>query len=290
MVAILNPLGPGRQIPVDRAVVVVGRSPDCDSVLDVSSKISRMHCALVQVDKAYYVRDLGSMNGVWVNGVRVEREARIENGARIAIGDVQYQFYENVQPGEKSPRKVSAADASQQFPVLIDEALPAQAMDDVIELVDLVEDDVIALDDSYQFDGDPAFADEIVVADVEEVVDSVDVIDVVEVVDLVDEDYPPVRHASDSARPAAYVEDVEIFDEIEVIDHVEVIEEIEVIDAVEVINGIEPIEVTEVEEFHDDVEIVDAVEVIDLVDVIEDVETIEDVQPDFRPRPRRPRR
>ena len=70
MVAVLYPTGPGSQIVIDRAVVLVGRSADCDAVIDFSSRISRMHCVLVQVDADYYVRDLGSMNGVWVNGDR----------------------------------------------------------------------------------------------------------------------------------------------------------------------------------------------------------------------------
>jgi pSer/pThr/pTyr-binding forkhead associated (FHA) protein len=49
MVAVLHPLNDGNQIVLDRAVILVGRSPDCDAVLTGSSKISRMHCALVQV-------------------------------------------------------------------------------------------------------------------------------------------------------------------------------------------------------------------------------------------------
>jgi pSer/pThr/pTyr-binding forkhead associated (FHA) protein len=77
MVAILHPTGPGTQIAFDRAVVLIGRSPECDVVLDMSSKISRMHCALVQVDTAYYIRDLGSLNGVTVAGQRIEKDAKL---------------------------------------------------------------------------------------------------------------------------------------------------------------------------------------------------------------------
>ena len=70
MVAVLHPTGPGSQIVIDRAVVLVGRSADCDAIIDFSSRISRMHCVFVQVDADYYIRDLGSMNGVRVNGER----------------------------------------------------------------------------------------------------------------------------------------------------------------------------------------------------------------------------
>jgi pSer/pThr/pTyr-binding forkhead associated (FHA) protein len=96
MTALLHQLGGGRQIPVDRAVVLVGRSTECDVVLDCSSKISRIHCALVQVDADYYLRDLGSMNGVWVAGQKVVRQQRLQNGMEVCIGDVRFLFLENV--------------------------------------------------------------------------------------------------------------------------------------------------------------------------------------------------
>jgi pSer/pThr/pTyr-binding forkhead associated (FHA) protein len=96
MTALLHQLGGGRQIPVDRAVVLIGRSVECDAVIDFSAKISRMHCAVVQVNSEYYLRDLGSMNGVWVGGQRIVRELRLVSGMEISIGDVRFLFLENV--------------------------------------------------------------------------------------------------------------------------------------------------------------------------------------------------
>ncbi|MEZ6126059.1 MAG: FHA domain-containing protein [Planctomycetaceae bacterium] len=106
MVAVLQQLGGGRLIPIDRAVVLVGRSADCDVVIASSQKISRHHCCLVQVDNSYYIRDLGSMNGVWVNGDRVNRDMIMNSGDRICIGDVEFQFYPNVRV---EPRKPNSA-------------------------------------------------------------------------------------------------------------------------------------------------------------------------------------
>jgi pSer/pThr/pTyr-binding forkhead associated (FHA) protein len=96
MSALLQQLGGGRQIPVDRAVVLIGRGPECDAVIDSSTKISRMHCALVQVDNDYYLRDLGSMNGVWIGGQKIVREQRLSNGTEVTIGDVRFLFLTNV--------------------------------------------------------------------------------------------------------------------------------------------------------------------------------------------------
>lgn len=128
MVAVLHPTGPGQQIPIDRAVVLIGRSPECDAVIDFSTKISRMHCALVQVDTGYYIRDLGSMNGVWVGGERVEKEAKLTNGVEVAIGDVKFQYLENVQPAAKPARVVADRPG---MPVLLDECVEVLEFDDV---------------------------------------------------------------------------------------------------------------------------------------------------------------
>ncbi len=86
----LVPVKKGRPIALDKAVVFIGRHPDCDIVLTRSRKVSRKHCCVAQVDDRYLIRDLGSMNGVRVNGVRVENEAPLRLGDEVAIGDVRY--------------------------------------------------------------------------------------------------------------------------------------------------------------------------------------------------------
>lgn len=104
MAALLHPLGAGRQIAVDRAVILIGRSAECDVVLDCSSRISRIHCAIVQVDSDYYLRDLGSMNGVWVGSQRILREQKLQNGVEVSIGDLRFLFLDNVTVVPKQPQ------------------------------------------------------------------------------------------------------------------------------------------------------------------------------------------
>ena len=95
MVAVLQPLKQGKVIAIDRAVIMVGRGSDCDAIITNSQKISRRHCCLVQVDNAYFIRDLGSMNGIWVNGKRVSRVSPMQLGDKVQIGDVEFQFHPN---------------------------------------------------------------------------------------------------------------------------------------------------------------------------------------------------
>lgn len=159
MVAVLHPTGPGSQIVIDRAVVLVGRSADCDVVINFSSKISRMHCVFVQVDTEYYIRDLGSMNGVRVNGQRVEKSAKLFQGAEVAIGDVIFQFHANVQ---LAPRlAIRTHGGAKGIPSLVDESVPIIDVE-IIEDVEMVDD----------------------IAEVVEVLDEVEVIDIIDDVQI----------------------------------------------------------------------------------------------------------
>lgn len=112
MVAVLQQVGGGRIIAIERAVVLVGRGADCDVVITASAKISRRHCCLVQVDKDYYLRDLGSMNGVWLNGERVKRETVMRAGDRVSIGDVEFLFHPNARIEQKKTVVNPAAQAA----------------------------------------------------------------------------------------------------------------------------------------------------------------------------------
>jgi pSer/pThr/pTyr-binding forkhead associated (FHA) protein len=105
----LDPVGEGRQIVLDKAVVFVGRAADCDVVLTRSRKISRKHCCIAQVGNRYIVRDLGSLNGVRINGARVKNEARLKFGDELAIGDVLYVLRSVTDPPDKSNGKSGKA-------------------------------------------------------------------------------------------------------------------------------------------------------------------------------------
>ena len=90
MPAILVPVNQGKAIVLDKPIVLVGRHPDCDAIILNSRKISRKHCAVALVNNHFVVRDLGSMNGVWVNGVRVDGQLPVNFGDELMIGDVSF--------------------------------------------------------------------------------------------------------------------------------------------------------------------------------------------------------
>jgi hypothetical protein len=70
--------------------VVIGRSRDCDVQLN-DANASRRHAELRQEGASYWVVDLGSTNGMEVNGKRVKR-AKLRDGDTITIGSTELTF------------------------------------------------------------------------------------------------------------------------------------------------------------------------------------------------------
>jgi hypothetical protein len=86
----LVPLGGGQDIQLLKARVTVGRKSSCDVVLR-SSTISSMHCGLELVDGYWRVLDLGSRNGVRVDGVQCKR-AWLFPESRLSIADHRFNL------------------------------------------------------------------------------------------------------------------------------------------------------------------------------------------------------
>jgi len=90
MTSRLVALDEGPDIMLDRAMVVVGRHPACDARLD-SLRVSRHHCCMVQESGEVVVRDLGSTNGIRINGQRVEM-GRLKPGDELSIAHIRYRL------------------------------------------------------------------------------------------------------------------------------------------------------------------------------------------------------
>jgi pSer/pThr/pTyr-binding forkhead associated (FHA) protein len=89
MPAHLLSLADGPSILIDKPILLFGRDEECDIQLH-SKKVSRRHCCLAQVNDYLVVRDLGSTNGVKINGQRVV-EGKLLPGDELQIGNFKYQ-------------------------------------------------------------------------------------------------------------------------------------------------------------------------------------------------------
>ena len=68
----------------------IGRSPDCEIFLD-DVTVSRKHAVLTQRDGGFFIEDLGSLNGTYVNRKRIE-SARLESGDEVQVGKYRLTF------------------------------------------------------------------------------------------------------------------------------------------------------------------------------------------------------
>ena len=75
---------PKKQWTMLKDSVVVGRDEDCDITLS-NRQISRQHIRIYKENEAYYVQDLESRNGTWVNGEQLKGTRRLFDGDEIHV-------------------------------------------------------------------------------------------------------------------------------------------------------------------------------------------------------------
>lgn len=81
----------GARFLLDADSTVAGRHPEADIFLD-DVTVSRRHAEFVRVGTAFQVRDLGSLNGTYFDGVRIE-SALLSDGAEVQVGKFRLTFY-----------------------------------------------------------------------------------------------------------------------------------------------------------------------------------------------------
>lgn len=89
MATLLMIAGPqaGAEYDLD-AQTLIGRHSGCDLVLSAGA-ISRWHCRIVRDSEGYFVEDLGSLNGTFVNGERIRGRRQLDDGDGIQVHDVE---------------------------------------------------------------------------------------------------------------------------------------------------------------------------------------------------------
>ncbi|HEX2833568.1 MAG TPA: SpoIIE family protein phosphatase [Thermoanaerobaculia bacterium] len=90
-VTVYSPLfSPFRQ-PLEGQSVSIGRASDC--TIPIKDRyLSRKHAEIVSVGAGWMLKDLGSANGTYLNGTRVERDEILKTGDRIRLGDTEIVF------------------------------------------------------------------------------------------------------------------------------------------------------------------------------------------------------
>jgi pSer/pThr/pTyr-binding forkhead associated (FHA) protein len=87
-------------VPLSQEVTHIGRAFSADIRLEAAA-VSRRHALVVREDGAVHVLDDRSVNGVWVNGERVER-ATLAPGDRFTVGGITLQYVAIPEPAPAS--------------------------------------------------------------------------------------------------------------------------------------------------------------------------------------------
>jgi predicted component of type VI protein secretion system len=100
---------PQGEYPVDEPVAVVGRDASCQIRID-NLGISRTHCQLIKRGDDFVIQDMGSANGTYVNGKRIEEHV-LKDGNEILLGKYALKFsLEDVAAAAPEKPKTEAGD------------------------------------------------------------------------------------------------------------------------------------------------------------------------------------
>jgi len=81
----------GARFLLDADVTTVGRHPDADIFLD-DVTVSRRHAEFVRTGRTFEVKDLGSLNGTYFDGERIDL-AVLTDGSEVQVGKFRLTFY-----------------------------------------------------------------------------------------------------------------------------------------------------------------------------------------------------
>lgn len=89
--AVLIPVNsPENSVVLSEKKVCLGRSSDCD-VIVVDPGVSAKHCLIIYKSGDFYVKDLKSVNGTFVNGIPVSY-TKIGDGDILQLGEKKFIF------------------------------------------------------------------------------------------------------------------------------------------------------------------------------------------------------
>jgi len=122
-------------------VTVIGRRNDCDLHIPLM-RVSRRHCQLNLNGETAKIRDLGSHNGTYLNGERIDGETPIKAGDYLQVGPLVFQLQIDGKPAKTVPPKEEQPKAATEEPVLL-----AEDDDELPELEDIDLDEKSGDDD-----------------------------------------------------------------------------------------------------------------------------------------------
>src|SRR5205814_962138 len=163
--------GERRSFSLPRTITVIGRREDCDLRIPLGD-VSRKHCRFIADNDVLRIEDLGSSNGTFHNGVRIQ-EAVVSPGDSVQVGPVMFVVQINGVPADEEiqppvPAAPSADDTN---------VAPIEQLDEITEEMPEIpaDENPVQLDDEAIAHLDSAEGGDLVDVDLEEVEDVAEV-------------------------------------------------------------------------------------------------------------------
>jgi pSer/pThr/pTyr-binding forkhead associated (FHA) protein len=80
-------------IELEEEDIIIGRIPECEICISIEN-VSRRHARVIFRNEEYFIEDLGSTNGTYVNGIKIVK-CVLRNSDQINIGGVKILFTED---------------------------------------------------------------------------------------------------------------------------------------------------------------------------------------------------
>ncbi len=103
------------EVPLDKDTTTIGRDSENDIYLKNPS-VSRYHAKIIKISDTFYIDDLKSTNGTFVNDKKIAWREGLNNNDRIAIGKYTLIFAEDKTAKRKKGEKI--------IPVMLDSTIP----------------------------------------------------------------------------------------------------------------------------------------------------------------------
>jgi pSer/pThr/pTyr-binding forkhead associated (FHA) protein len=95
-----------KEIPLDKPRLAIGRKPDNDLVID-DPGVSGHHALIFSEEGVFFIEDLGSTNGTFVNDAKIQKE-KLKISDRVAVGAHVLIYQEEVAPTLPLPREAES--------------------------------------------------------------------------------------------------------------------------------------------------------------------------------------
>jgi len=102
-------MNPGQMFTLDRDLAVLGRHPECDLVLEAPA-VSRQHAQIRRHEGRYFLEDLGSRNGTYLNGKLLTRSQALQDNDEIQVCDLAFTFHSSRPDDDNEPKTAVMVD------------------------------------------------------------------------------------------------------------------------------------------------------------------------------------